>query len=122
VPFNPLAATYPVQRLAEHLQGQWLAEQRARVHRAAGEQVDGRAETAQDRHRAGDSDLVVVDTERREADRGLGGRHAEDQQPAAAVQQPGGGIEHRGHAGRVDRDLEALAIERGDVGGDLRSA
>jgi hypothetical protein len=86
VPLDPLAAPDPVHRLAELLERQRLAEHEPRVHRPAREQVDGLAEAAQDGHRPGDGELVVVDPEGRDADRGLGRRYAEDEQPPAPVE------------------------------------
>ncbi len=116
MPLDPLSGSHPVHRVTVPLQRQRLAEQRPRIHRPAGQQVHGRAETAQDGHRAGNGDLVVVDAERRDPDRGPGRGHAEDQHPPAPVQQADGGLDRLGHAGGVDRHREAGPVERAGVG------
>src|SRR5215469_4541965 len=72
VPFYALASADAAQGLAVFGQREGRGEERARVDRARTNKLDRRSEAAQDRHRAGHGDLVVVDAERREAHRRLG--------------------------------------------------
>src|SRR5215472_9173600 len=122
MPFDALPGAHVVHRRAELLERQRIAEQRARVYRAAGQQVNGRAEAAQDGHGPGDGELVVVDPERRDADHGLGRGYTEDQHPPAPVEQPDRGLDRRWYPGRIDRDLERGAVKLGGVGDRLGGA